>query len=69
MTASGSDGIVCTDQTVRSVEAPYYPRVPGGIDVYVVPKTGHSLPLHRNGRSTADFIMRWLDRHVGANSG
>jgi pimeloyl-ACP methyl ester carboxylesterase len=69
MTAAGSDGIVCTDETVRNAEVPYYPLVPSGIDVHVVPKTGHSLPLHRNGRSTADFIMGWLDRHVGANSG
>lgn len=30
MTASGPDGIVCTDETVKSAEAPYYPVVPGG---------------------------------------
>jgi pimeloyl-ACP methyl ester carboxylesterase len=68
MTAAGSDGIACTNETVRTAEAAYYPHVPGGIDVHVVPKTGHSLPLHRNGRETADFIMRWLDRRVGAHS-
>jgi pimeloyl-ACP methyl ester carboxylesterase len=68
MTASGTDGIVCTDETVRRAEAPYYPNVPGGIDVYVVANTGHSLPLHRNGRATAKRIMDWLDRHVGVNS-
>jgi pimeloyl-ACP methyl ester carboxylesterase len=67
MTASGSDGIVCTDQSVKAAEAPYYPQVPGGIDVHVVANTGHSLPLHRNGRSTAQYIMEWLDRRVGAH--
>jgi hypothetical protein len=67
MTAAGTDGITCTDETVRNTEAPYYPNVPGGIDVYVVPKTGHSLPLHRNGRDTAHFIMRWIDRRLKAN--
>jgi pimeloyl-ACP methyl ester carboxylesterase len=66
MTAAGPDGITCTDETVRKAEAPYYPGVPGGIDVHVVPQTGHSLPLHRNGRDTAEFIMKWLDRRVGA---
>jgi pimeloyl-ACP methyl ester carboxylesterase len=67
MTASGPDGIVCTDETVKSAEAPYYPVVPGGIDVHVVAKTGHSLPLHRNGRSTTDFIIDWVNRRGGAN--
>ncbi|HEY1748995.1 MAG TPA: alpha/beta hydrolase [Xanthobacteraceae bacterium] len=66
MTAAGPDGIVCTEETVRNAEAPYYPAVPGGIDVHVVPRTGHSLPLHRNGRRTSDFIMDWVGRHVGA---
>ena len=47
MTAAGADGIVCTDEFVRQTEAPYYPNVPGGIDVHVVANTGHSLPLHR----------------------
>jgi len=67
MTASGSDGIVCTDETVKRAEAPYYPLVPGGIDVHVVANTGHSLPLHRGGRGTADFIMDWLNIHIGTN--
>jgi pimeloyl-ACP methyl ester carboxylesterase len=68
MTAAGPDGIVCTDESVRQAEAPYYPNVPGGIEVHVVANTGHSLPLHRNGPSTAKRIMDWLDRKVGAHS-
>ena len=67
MTVAGPDGIVCTQETVRNAEAPYYPLVPGGIDVHVVPGTGHSLPLHRNGRSTADFINGWLVRRGGVD--
>jgi pimeloyl-ACP methyl ester carboxylesterase len=67
MTASGDDGIVCTEESVRNAEAPYYPLVPGGIDVHVVANTGHSLPLHRNGRDTADFIMAWVNRRVGTD--
>ncbi len=68
MTACGSDGIVCTDETVRKAEAVYYPSVPGGIDVHVVATSGHSLPLHRNGRSTTDFITDWVNSQTGANS-
>jgi pimeloyl-ACP methyl ester carboxylesterase len=67
MTAAGTDGIVCTDETVKTAEAPYYPLVPGGIDVHVAANSGHSLPLHRNGRATTDFIIDWVDRHVGAD--
>lgn len=65
MTAAGSDGIVCTNEAVKNAEAPYYPLVPGGIEVHVVPRTGHSLPLHRNGRETTELIMKWVNRHVG----
>jgi pimeloyl-ACP methyl ester carboxylesterase len=68
MTACGSDGIVCTDETVKKAEAVYYPSVPGGIDVHVVATSGHSLPLHRNGRGTTDFIIDWVNRHTGVNS-
>ena len=49
MTLAGPDGIVCTDETVRKAEAPYYPIVPGGIDVHVV----------ANSRALAAAASQW----------
>jgi pimeloyl-ACP methyl ester carboxylesterase len=65
-TACGPDGLVCTEETIRDLEAPFF-RSDIVLDVLVPENTGHALTLHRSAPETADFIHDWLDEHVGAN--
>jgi pimeloyl-ACP methyl ester carboxylesterase len=64
-TACGTppDGIVCTEENVRALEAPYF-NTPV-FDVYVARNTGHALPLHETAPVTNGVIERWINRNVG----
>lgn len=66
-TACGTppDGIVCTEDNVRALEAPFFDTPV--FDVYVPKNTGHALPLHESGPITSAVIERWIDRHVGTH--
>jgi pimeloyl-ACP methyl ester carboxylesterase len=56
-------GLDCTSTTaVRKNECGYY-RNAGSLSVVTVPKTGHSLALHRSRTSSFASINRWIESH------
>ncbi len=61
-TACGPDGFVCTEENIRNFEAPYYTTEE--LDFYVVPNTGHALPLHKSGEVSTAFIHEWLNENL-----
>lgn len=62
-TCGAPDGIVCTQENVEALEAPYW--TPGVLDVRVIPNTGHSLPLHETGPQSTSLILDWIGDHLG----
>jgi hypothetical protein len=66
-TCDGPDGIVCTQENVENLEAPYWQ--PGVLDVRVIPNTGHSLPWHESGPYSTALILDWIEDHLSLGCG
>lgn len=58
------DGLDCTGEVIAAAESPYYSRE-AGLEVAVIPNTGHNLQLHLSARDSTTEILEWIRNTLG----